>query len=191
MKNELESYIESYFGIIEPEELKIISALFKSSSLKKGDYYLKAGRESEELSFIVSGIMRVFVYAENKEITQWIATEGNFVTDLSSFIFETTARWTIQSLNDVELFTISKADYNRIGNLIPNWHQLEKLFIVKCFSMMEDRIYSHLSMTAEERYLHFFNTNKELFNQVPLQYIASMLGMSAETLSRIRKKTLK
>ncbi|HEY5823130.1 MAG TPA: cyclic nucleotide-binding protein, partial [Cyclobacteriaceae bacterium] len=66
----------------------------------------------------------------------------------------------------------------------------EKLFMVRCFSIMEDRIFGHLSMSAEERYQFFFNQNKELFNQVPLQYLASMLGMTPETFSRIRKKQL-
>lgn len=63
--------------------------------------------------------------------------------------------------------------------------------MAKCFTMMEDRIFAHLSMTAEERYQLFFEQNKELFQQVPLQYIASMLGMTPETFSRVRKKLLK
>jgi CRP-like cAMP-binding protein len=56
---------------------------------------------------------------------------------------------------------------------------------------LEDRVFGHLSLSAEERYLQFFNQNKELFNQVPLQYIASMLGMTPETFSRIRKSLIK
>jgi CRP-like cAMP-binding protein len=71
---------------------------------------------------------------------------------------------------------------------IPKWNELEKLFIINCFSTLEDRIFSHLAMSAEERYQFFFANNKELFNQVPLQYIASMLGMTPETFSRIRKR---
>jgi len=59
----------------------------------------------------------------------------------------------------------------------PKWMEIEKRFIVKCFTMLEDRVFSHISMTAEERYDLFFKYNRELFNQVPLQYIASVLGM--------------
>lgn len=73
--------------------------------------------------------------------------------------------------------------------LIPKWAELEKMFIIHCFVTLEDRIQTHLSMTAEERYHYFFENNKDLFNQVPLQYIASMLGMTPETFSRIRKKS--
>jgi CRP-like cAMP-binding protein len=185
---ELEKYIQSYFGVAN-DELEKITSLFKEQELKKGDYFLKTGRICNQLSFVKSGLMRIYVTTENKEVTQWICTQGYFVTDLSSLVFDTPARWNIQALTDVELYTINKDDYNKIGKLIPQWHQLEKLFIAKCFTILEDRVFTHLSMTAEERYHQLFNFNKELFNQVPLQYLASMLGMTAETFSRIRKKS--
>jgi len=132
----------------------------------------------------------MFIITEDKEITQWISTKGYFSTDLSSFVFDTASRLSIQALTDTEVYSITKDDYKRIGALVPNWHELEKLFIVRCFLILEERVFSHLSMTAEERYEYFFQNNKELFNQVPLQYIASMLGMTPETFSRIRKKQL-
>lgn len=186
---ELEKHINSYFGV-EEGDLLLISSLFKTQTLKKGDFYLRTGRYCEKLSFIKSGLLRVYVRTEDKEVTQWISTKGYFITDLSSLVFDTPARWTIQALTDVELYTIKKDDYNQIGGKIPKWHLLEKLFIAKCFTILEDRIFSHLSMTAEERYHFFFQQNKELFNQVPLQYIASMLGMTPETFSRIRRKEI-
>ncbi|MDD4992805.1 MAG: Crp/Fnr family transcriptional regulator [Paludibacter sp.] len=187
---ELEQYIQSYFGVVLPDELQTISSLFKLTTIKKGEYFLKASRRCDKLSFIQSGLLRIFVDTDNREVTQWISTKGYFVTDLSSFVFEKPARWNIQALIDSELYTINIADYKKIGNMVPKWHQLEKLFIASCFATLEDRIFSHLSMTAEERYSFFFENNKELFNQVPLQYIASMLGMTPETFSRIRKKKL-
>lgn len=186
----LQTYISSYFGVAQPSDIKTIVELFKPTTLKKGEYYLHTGKQCDKLSFIESGMLRIFVNTENKEVTQWISTKGYFVTDLASIIFGTPARWTIQALTDVELYTISREDYGRIGKLIPQWNELEKLFIARCFTILEDRIFTHLSMTAEERYQFFFAHNKELFNQVPLQYIASMLGMTPETFSRIRKKQL-
>ena len=188
--SELEQYISSYFGIINAKELALIRSLFKTKTLKKNDYFLKAGKSCDQLSFVQSGLLRIFVTMEDKEVTQWISTKGYFVTDLSSMVFETPARFNIQALSDCTLFSIQRDDYNKIGKLIPQWHELEKLFIARCFTMLEDRIFTHLSMTAEERYHHFFQHNKELFNQVPLQHIASMLGMTPETFSRIRKKSI-
>jgi CRP-like cAMP-binding protein len=187
---ELEQYINTYFGVVDSSELEQISSLFTPTTLHKGEFFLKSGKDCNKLSFIQSGMLRIYVATEEKDITQWISTKGYFVTDLSSLIFETPARWTIQALTDTELFTISREDYNRIGKTIPKWHTLEKLFLARCFTILEDRIFSHLSMSAEERYQFFFEHNKELFNQVPLQYIASMLGMTPETFSRIRKKNI-
>lgn len=185
---ELELYIKSYFGIVKVDDLSKIVSLFKLQTLKKGEFLLKSNFQCESLSFVQYGFLRMFVTVEEKEVTQWISTKGYFSVDLSSFIFGTPSRWNIQALTDTELYTISVEDYNLIADLVPKWTELEKLFIVRCFTILEDRIFSHLSMTAEERYDFFFEHNRELFNQVPLQYIASMLGMTPETFSRIRKK---
>ena len=187
---ELEQYIKSYFGVVDADELKTIVELFALTTIKKGDFLLKAGRRCENLSFVQSGLLRMYITTDEKEITQWISTKGYFSTDLSSFVFETASRLSIQALTDTEVYSISKADYKKIAQLVPKWHELEKLFIVRCFIILEERIFSHLSMTAEERYDYFFEKNRELFSQVPLQYIASMLGMTPETFSRIRKKQL-
>lgn len=187
---ELEQYISSYFGLRQAD-LETVGKMFHEEVLKKGDYYLKTGAACNKLSFIKTGILRIYVNTEQKEVTQWVSSQGYFVTDLSGLVFGTPSRWTIQALSDTVLYTIEREDYNRIGQLIPRWHELEKLFIAKCFSLLEDRIFGHLSLSAEERYRFFYEKNKELFNQVPLQYLASMLGMTPETFSRIRKKTLR
>ena len=188
--SELEHYIKSYFGVIDADDLQTIVSLFKASTIKKGDFLLEAGKRCDTLSFVQSGLLRMYALTDGKEITQWISTKGYFSTDLSSFVFEAPSRLSIQALVDTEVYSITKADYRKIGDLVHSWHELEKLFLVRCFIILEERIFSHLSMTAEERYAYFFQNNRELFNQVPLQYIASMLGMTPETFSRIRKKQL-
>lgn len=188
--SELEHYIKSYFGVMDADDLQTIVSLFKSSTIKKGDFLLEAGKRCDTLSFVQSGLLRMYALKDGKEITQWISTKGYFSTDLSSFVFEAPSRLSIQALVDTEVYSITKADYRKIGDMVPSWHELEKLFLVRCFIILEERIFSHLSMTAEERYAYFFQNNRELFNQVPLQYIASMLGMTPETFSRIRKKQL-
>lgn len=185
---EFEQYIKSYFGVIELDKLNKISSLFKSTVLKKGDYILKTGHHCNSFFFLQSGFLRIYALSDGKEVTQWIASKGYFGTDLSSFFYDNRSRWNIQSLVDTEIYEISKSDYRKIGGIIPLWNELEKKFIIKCFTTMEERIFGHLSMSAEERYTSFFENNKDLFNQVPLQYIASMLGMTPETFSRIRTK---
>lgn len=185
----LQQYIQTYFDV-KNEALEAIASRFKFKPVKKGDYLLKQGRQCNQLSFIQSGLVRVYTTIDDKEVTQWISTTGYFVTDLASFVFNTPARWNIQALTDCELYTIEKDDYNDLGNIVPEWHKLEKLFIAKCFVILEERVNSHLFMTAEERYQKLFELQPDLFNNVPLQYLASMLGMTPETMSRLRKKQL-
>ena len=188
---EIEAYIASYFGI-GGKDFSSIRNLFLNTELKKNDFLLKINQYARSIHFVKNGYLRVFAYSENgqKEVTQWISNQGMFLTDLSSFMFDTPSRWNIQALSDCELYTISKEDYNSIGNYIENWAKLEKLFIAKCFITLENRVFGQLSMTAEEKVKHLMQLNPDIFLQVPLQYIASMLGMTPETLSRVRRKIL-
>jgi CRP/FNR family transcriptional regulator, anaerobic regulatory protein len=184
---ELEQYVHSYFDVTG-EDMSMIASLFKPAVLKKGEYYLKSGTSCDKLCFIQSGFLRMYASVEDKEVTQWVGSKGSFISDLASLTFGTPSRWNMQALTDTEIQSIHKREYNRIAEMVPKWPEIEKQFIVKCFIIMENRIFAHLSMPAEGRYSVFYNQNKELFNQVPLQYIASMLGMTPETFSRIRKK---
>lgn len=184
---DLKYYIKSYFGVTE-EELTEIIAQFTETSLKKGAFFIKTDHYCNQLSFVKSGLLRIYAPSNTKEITQWIASEGSFVTDLQSFTFQQTARWTIQALTDCELYTINRESYRNIGQKIPKWEAVQNRFITQCFTTLENRIFSHLSMTAKERYDTLFESNPSLFNQVPLQYLASMLGMTPETFSRIRNR---
>lgn len=185
---ELETYIKSFFGASR-EELRTIASFFKADEMRKGDFFVKEGAYCKRLSFVREGFLRTFVETDQKEVTQWITSPQYFVTELASFMFRVPSRWNIKALTDCSLYTISESDYHQMSHHVPKWHQIEKLFMAKCFSMMEDRIMGFLSMPAEERFKELFHFQPELFNQVPLQYLASMIGMTPETFSRLRKKT--
>jgi CRP-like cAMP-binding protein len=185
--NELESYIHHHFGI-SPADCQRVSGLFKTETLERGDYFLRSGKFCDKLSFIESGILRVYVNLPERDVTQWIGTAGFFVTDVQGFMFRNPSRFNMQALTEMRLFSITYEGYLTMGKLVPKWHEFEKMFMGKCFVMLENRIFDFISMTAEERYQQLFDQNRELFNQVPLQYLASMLGMTPETFSRIRRK---
>lgn len=186
---ELQQYIKSYFGI-SSEELTAVVNLFEAENLKKNKFYCKQKQLCDKLSFIKSGVIRVYAEKDDKEITQWLSTPGYMITDLGSLVFDQPARFNLQAITPVELYTINRENYRKIKEVAPSWDKLEKLFIAKCFITIEDRVFQQLSMSAEEKYDQLYQQNKEIFNQVPLQYIASMLGMTPETLSRIRKKKI-
>lgn len=184
-----DTLIQQHFGELSKEELAIIQSYFHEEKLSKNEYFTESGQICNRLSIVQSGILRVYAVTENgKEITQWLSTKDFLITEVTGFFFNHANRWSIRAFTDTQLLTISKTNYQKLCKEFPKWNEIEKQFIVKCFAMIEDRIFSHLSMTAEERYNQYFEQNKELFHQVPLQYIASILGMTPETFSRIRKR---
>ncbi|WGH75462.1 Crp/Fnr family transcriptional regulator [Tenacibaculum tangerinum] len=190
MNNNFNTILQEYFGNLNPEELTILLSYFREETLCKDDFFTKTDSFCNRLSLVKSGLLRIYTFSDGKEITQWISTPNYFVTEISSFFFNQPNRWNIQALTDVKLLTLTKESYTQLCKDFPKWNDIEKQFIAKCFAMLENRVFSHLSMTAEERYQLFFEQNKVLFNEVPLQYIASILGMTPETLSRIRKRQL-
>ncbi len=187
--NELEQYVNGYFGITGTQ-VHDLTQLFASSSLKKGEFFSKQGMPCGFLGFLRSGHLRVYASHEDKEVTQWISSPGDFVTDLESIIFKRPAKWNIQALSDCDLFMISSENYRNIDQYISDWDKIEKTFLAKCFLTLEDRVFSFLALDSEERFNAFMKLKPELFNSVPLHYIASMLGMTPETLSRIRRKMI-
>jgi len=185
---EFKEHIKENFGALTNEEIEILQSFFYEEELTKNEFFTQTDKYCNKLSLVKSGLLRIYRLSDGKEITQWISTPNYFVTEISSFFFDQPSRLSIQALTNVELLTIDKKSYSELNKKLPKWKEIETQFIAKCFAVLEDRVFSHLSMSAEERYNVYFEQNKELFNQVPLQYIASILGMSAETFSRIRKR---
>jgi len=183
---ELETYLRTYMNVAD-EDMEILVSHFHPTELKKGDYFFKQGRVCDKLSFHRSGLVRAFgVYGE-KEVTTWIWSKGSLMTDLNGLVCDVPARTSAQALTHCELYTIEKKDYVRLAEEVPGWPALERVLMARCFDFMEVRVFSLLSMTGEERYQYLQTQNPDLFNQVPLKYLASMMGMTPESLSRIRK----
>lgn len=169
-------------------EAQQASQYFVPYTYAKNTSLLEAGKYANHLFFITAGYVRIHACFEGKEITQWISIPSYFLTDLSSWLFNQPAKWNLTTLTDVSLLAISKKEYALLQNQIADWPSKEKVFIGHCFDSMENRIFQFLSQSSEERYLAYCSQFDYLFNQVPHQYIASLLGMTPETLSRLRRK---
>jgi hypothetical protein len=184
---DLAQYLRSYMSVAD-EDMDTLLSYFHLTEMNKGDYFVKAGRICDKLSFQKSGLLRSFALHDDAEVTQWISSKGYIITDLGGLFLDQPSRFDIYALTHSELFTISKTDYLNLGKVIPAWPALERRLIARCFGFMEARMFALLSMTAEEQYKYLMDQNPELFAQVPLKYLASMMGMTAESLSRVRNK---
>lgn len=188
--NDLQQYIAGNYGITI-DEAATVAAAFSRKTFAKGDFLLRTGGSCPWLGFVQQGWLRFYAEHGSKEVTQWISCPGHFVTDLASFSFNAPARWNIEALRDGAYFYISKEDYQNLGRTISGWAEIDKLFIARCFVQLENRVFGHLSQSAEERFQALFEQQPSIFNEVPLQYLASMMGMTPETLNRLRKKQLR
>ncbi len=172
---------------IEKNKLQQITSKFTPRKLKKGSYLLKAGARCQELVFIKEGYLRMYDFADGKEITFWIGSTGSFLTSLSSFIFQTPNFWNIQAITDCEILVINRKDHFDLLKKYPQWMEVDNLILAKAFALLEQSMFSQLHTTAQQRYQSLLERNPNIFKFVPLQYIASMLGITPETLSRLRK----
>ena len=172
---------------IKEESLNNIFSVFEPIELKKGDFLVKSGKICRKMAFIESGYMRMYDIVDGKEVTLWIGGDGRFITALSSFIFETKNYWNIQAITDCELYIINRKNHFRLNKTEPKWLEFDNLLLANSFALLEKNMFSQLHTTAKQRYESLLKAEPELFQNVPLQYIASMLGITAESLSRLRK----
>lgn len=183
----LPELLETNFRL-SPARATEVATLFRQDELAKGDYFLRRGQTVRKLAFPRSGYLRGWAPAGDKDVTQWIFSPHYFVADLNALFFGTSARWNIQALGDCQLWTLPEENYLRIHEFVPRWESLEKQFLARCFMTLEDRVFSFLSLSARERYGALLAYNPVLFEAVPHHYLASMLGMTPETLSRVRRQ---
>lgn len=173
---------------ISNEILDDIAARFESQKINTGEHFTQPGQICRKMAFIYDGILRMYNFADGKEITLWIGSKNRFITDLSSFIHKKPARWFIEAVEPSILLTISREDHFQLISRYHKWIEFDNRLLTSAYTVIEERMFSHLYMSAEERYKMFFESEPELFNKVPLKHIASMLAMSPETLSRLRAR---
>jgi CRP-like cAMP-binding protein len=158
--------------------------------IQKKTVFLKLNDIENHISFIESGVVRLFIPKENpeKEITFGFSFKNQFISAYDSFLTQKPSAYQLQALSETTLLSISYTDlqevYKRtqIGNLIGRL-TAERLFLIK--SKREQNL---LNLTAEERYMRLFKERPELLKIIPLKYISSYIGVTAQALSRIRKR---
>lgn len=186
---ELESIIANQISI-DSENLEIIGKRFCPRQVKKGKLLLEAGKRCTEMYFIKTGYLRVYSVVNGIETTLWIGNQGSFITALASFIFEDPNKWNIGAVTNCKLRVIDRKDHFELLQLCPKWMEFDIALLSRSFALLEDRVFAHLHTTSKERLETLMQYNPHVFRHVPLHYIASLIGVTPETLSRLRKNSL-
>ncbi|WP_081170857.1 Crp/Fnr family transcriptional regulator [Niastella populi] len=154
----------------------------------KGEMLVTAGAMCDNVYLIRKGILRSFVKEGAKEITTWISAEQELATCITCFGLKQPARENIQALEDCELWVLSVEDLQYLYEHFPELNIVGRKILEKYYRDAEERAFIARLMEATSKYKHFIATKSDLLNRVPLKFIASYLGMTLETLSRIRSK---
>lgn len=184
--NKLRDCISSQVSI-DTKSMDVILSAFKPMELSKGEFFLESGKICRHMAFIESGYIRMYDIVKGKEITLWIGSEGRFITSLSSFVFETSNIWNIQAITDCKLYVIDRESHFKLNKSTPKWLEFDNLLLANSFALLEKNMFSQLHTTAKERYHNLLKEEPKLLQNVPLQHVASMLGIAPESLSRLRK----
>lgn len=170
-------------------ELQLIKERALQKKLRKGQYLLQEGDIARYQSFMAKGAARMYRVDENgTEHIMRFSIENWWVNDYESFIMEAPAKYNIDVLEDSELIQFSKQDFEELQELVPSLKAVRQKLDDRHFVASQNRILSNISDTAEQRYETFINTYPDIFNRVPLRMVASYLGLTRETLSRIRSQ---
>jgi len=184
------NYINS-ISPIEDETWKALRQIFKETTLKKGEYFIKEGQSSGKFAFLDSGIVRGFYQSdEGIEYNRSFFVTPSFIGNYSSLITRKPSLSSQQALTDCRLLI---SDYNTLESFYDTYRDLERFarkFAENYFVKYEQKEIEIIFQNADKRYLAFQREYPNLLYQIPQYHIASYLGVSPTQLSRIRRKNL-
>jgi len=176
------------FGNLNKQQIDLIKSKVVFKEIKKGEYYHEAGKIPREVIFLTEGIMRVCYY-NNKgdEVTKYFIDENNFLADINSYNQEIPSTEYVQAVTDCSYFVLSKEAMKELSMTIIVWDEIISKITSKGLTEKVNKISIMMAEDATERYLNFFKNFPGLANRIPLSYLASYLGITQSSLSRIRK----
>ena len=176
------------FGNLNQQQIDLMSKKATELELQKEEYYLEAGKIARQFGFILEGIARVCYYNnKGEEITKYFIEENNILVDLTSFDNELPSTAYVQAVTGCRLIVFSKRDWQELLNTIVGWDTIVHKIISKALLQKVERISPLIAQDATTRYLKFLEIYPAVANRIPLSYIASYLGVTQSSLSRIRK----
>jgi len=179
------------FGNLNEQQIELITGSVKILNLAKDDYFSEAGKIAKQVAFVNEGILRVCYYTKKgEEITRYFVEENNFAVDLNSFHNQIPSSDYVQAIIPTELYIFSRENLENFSNTIIIWDSIIAKITQKALVEKINRISPILAEDAKTRYLEFFKRFPKLANRIPLNYLASYIGITKHSLSRIRKEIM-
>jgi CRP-like cAMP-binding protein len=176
------------FDNLNQQQIDLILKKSKVLKLKNNEYFSEAGKVSKQFGFIAEGIIRVFRYtAAGEETTKYFIDENNIAVDLNSFDNGIPSTAYLQAISDCTIIVFSKQDWEELLTTIVGLDNIVRKIISKALLQKVVRLSTLVSEDAATRYLSFMDQYPNLVNRIPLSYVASYLGITQSSLSRIRK----
>lgn len=174
---------------LDDTDLNPIENLAKPFTVNKGTILIDKGEVSNSAFFVNSGFLRYYkTNSAGEEITIHLFSPGDFAASFNSFVTNTKSNEILHTLTDSDLLIINKNDLEELYASGTKWQVFGRKLMEKFLLEKENRIIDQISLTAKERYIKLLQTKPDLIQNVPIQYLASFIGIKPESLSRIRKQ---
>jgi CRP-like cAMP-binding protein len=160
--------------------------LSKVWTFDKSTMLVREGQYADKIYFIVQGCARAFYLKDGKDITDWFAFENDFVCAINSFFLFIQSPHYIEVLEQTTLLEISRDNMTKLCDKYPDFDRLGRIITTKTMLQLQQRIVSIQFETAFQKYENLLNIRPDITQRMPLTHIASYLGITLETLSRIR-----
>ncbi|PWW17711.1 Crp/Fnr family transcriptional regulator [Chryseobacterium sp. AG844] len=191
MHNQLNQLISKNVKLSDSER-ELCNRYFEPVLYPKNRIIEEEEKIPKYLYFVVSGFVRLFHYNDKgDEITTHINCPPGFITSYTNFVNQNKSEENLECITECELLRITKADLDLLIRQSPAFKDFSFLVFQQSLSYNEKRAKDLATLTAEKRYLKLITENPEILHNVPMQYIASFLGMNPKSLSRIRKQIIR
>lgn len=177
-----------YFHPLDETARRFMAERLKPLKINRRKLLLREGDICQHIYFIRSGAIRGYVVEGSQDITTWITVENEMVTSIASLNEQAPCTENIQTIEDCELLTLTYDDLEELYRVSPSFNITGRKLLQRYYWDAEQRAFIARLTKAENKYRHFLTRHQHLANRIPLKFISSYLGMTLETLSRIRKK---
>ncbi|GAC1423918.1 MAG: Crp/Fnr family transcriptional regulator [Flavisolibacter sp.] len=189
MSNNLKQFITKYV-VLSDIDLEAITNRFKSKVVKKNHYLLKIGDTCKDLVFIQKGCLRLYYMKDEIEVSVWFAFPGSSAIEIYSFISGNPTNYFLQAIEDSEVLYLPKKELNKLYQCQPKMQEMMRNFWEDVVLHLINRFTALQKDSAEKRYLDLLETPAYLA-AIPQKYLASFIGVTPTSLSRIRKQIVK